>query len=98
MNESNDELAKKIAELLGKNIRIFDDKEAAALAEIASIECAHPGAFEAWAKLRERMVAVGWFGTLIKGALIWFVGAVAAWAAFKSAIAPMLRSLIGGGQ
>ena len=93
-----DELVRKISDSLGKDVRIFDEQEAATLAEIARVERAHPGAFEAWASLRARMVAIGWFGTLIKGVLIWFVGAVAAWAAFKSALAPMLRSFIGGGQ
>ena len=93
-----DELVRKISDLLGKDVRIFDKQEAATLVEIARVERAHPGAFEAWARLRDRMIAVGWFGTLIKGALIWFVGVVAAWTTFKSLIAPMLRSFIGGSQ
>lgn len=91
-----DALAAKLAELIGKDIKIFDEKEAKALAELAEMQIRSPGAISTWVKFFETAQSMGKFGTSIQNIVKWFIYMATAWIAFKAGVVGAILSVVKG--
>jgi hypothetical protein len=99
MPDSNDEILNMLRQMTEAQktggLKIFNEREAEALASIAEVEMRYPGAFAAWASLWQRLEAVGWAGRSLKSVLTWAVAVIAAWAALKAGLIQWLADQIG---
>ncbi len=91
-----DVLAAKLAELIGKDIKIFDEREAKALAELAEMQIRSPGAISTWVKFFETAQSMGKFGASIQNIVKWFIYMATAWIAFKAGVVGAILSVVKG--
>jgi hypothetical protein len=94
LTEETNNLAQKLAELIGKDVKVFDEREAKALAELAEMQIRSPGALEAWIKLYDTTQSMGKLGTTLKNTVAWFIYMGAAFIAFKAGVINAIVSIV----
>lgn len=95
-DEQTSHLAQLIADKLGKEVRIFDEDEAAALAVLAEMQMRSPGAIKAWVSFWEMLQTMGKLGTSIQGVVKWFVYIGGIWITFKAGLIQWVLAVVRG--